>query len=263
MKMLALICQSEMPGIVGNWFLHPTQQTMDESDRIESTDSRGWSRDRATFTIGITGFGRLVRLRRDDSVASGGRALEGVFTCHIPGDTNTPVSVGIYYPSKSHVDLCDTSSYYGVIYIINAFVFGKYQFSYINNFMHFHAYTVSSVDVTINVLSSRQGTFTVTCTARGGTVVSSSLTGPGGVDLELQPLVSIVRTGRNIYSVTSGTLSGRSNGDTYHCTAAADLSSPYLSDSAVLRGMHNYTYYHIIIATCTYTYFLVVFVSIW
>ena len=100
----ALICQSEMPGIVGNWFLHPTQQTMDESDRIESTDSRGWSRDRATTTIGITGFGRLVRLRRDDSVASGGRALEGVFTCDIPGDSNTPVSVGIYYPSESHVE---------------------------------------------------------------------------------------------------------------------------------------------------------------
>ena len=71
----ALICRSEMPGIDGNWFLHPIQQTMDESDRIESTDSRGWSRDRATTTIGITGFGRLVRLRRDDSVASGGRAL--------------------------------------------------------------------------------------------------------------------------------------------------------------------------------------------
>ena len=37
---------------------------------------------------------RLVRLRRDDRAASGGRALEGVFTCDIPEDTNTPVSVG-------------------------------------------------------------------------------------------------------------------------------------------------------------------------
>ena len=46
---------------------------------------------------------RLVRLRRDDSVASEGRALEGVFTCNFPGDTNTPVSVGIYYPSELHV----------------------------------------------------------------------------------------------------------------------------------------------------------------
>ena len=102
----------------------------------------------------------------------------------------------------------------------------------------FFVFIVTSVAVTINVLSSRQGTFTVTCTANGGTVVSSSLTRPGGVDLELQPVGSIGRTGQNIYSVTSATLSGRSNGDTYHCTAAADLSSPSLSNSAVLRGMH-------------------------
>ena len=44
-----------------------------------------------------------MRLRRDDSIASGGRALEGVFTCDIPEDTNNPVSVGIYYPSELHV----------------------------------------------------------------------------------------------------------------------------------------------------------------
>ena len=97
--------------------------------------------------------------------------------------------------------------------------------------------TVSSVDITINVVSSRQGTFTVTCTASGGTVVSSSLTGPGGVNLEPLPVGSIGRTGQNTYSVTSGTLSGRSNGDTYQCTAAANLSSLHPSDSTVLRGI--------------------------
>ena len=99
-----------------------------------------------------------------------------------------------------------------------------------------YAYTVSSVDVTINMLSSRQGTFTVTCTASGGTVASSSLTGPGE-DLELLPVGSIGRTGQNTYSDTSGTLSRRSNGDTYLCTAGADLSSPHLSGSTVLRGI--------------------------
>ena len=77
----------------------------------------------------------------------------------------------------------------------------------------------------------------MTCTARGGTVVSSSLTGPGGVNLELQPVGSIGRTGQNTYSITSGTLSGRSNGDTYQCTAAAAVSSPDPSDSTVLRGI--------------------------
>ena len=79
----------------------------------------------------------------------------------------------------------------------------------------------------------------MTCVANGGSVVSSSLTGPGGVDLELQPVGSIGRTGQNTYSVTSGTLSGRSNGDTYQCTAAGEVSSPHASDSTVLRGMHN------------------------
>ena len=98
-----LLCLSELPTIVnGDWYLHPTQQTTDVSDRIQSTDPRGWRRNRATFTVVGSGTHQLVRLIRDDSAASGGRALEGVFTCNIPGDTNTPVSVGIYYPSESH-----------------------------------------------------------------------------------------------------------------------------------------------------------------
>ena len=106
----ALICLSEVPiysGNGGDWFLHPTQLTTESSVRIESPDPRGWHRNRGTVTvIGSHGSDhRLVRLRRDDSIASGVRALEGVFTCDIPGDSNTstPVSVGIYYPSESHV----------------------------------------------------------------------------------------------------------------------------------------------------------------
>ena len=94
----------------------------------------------------------------------------------------------------------------------------------------------------------------MTCTASGGTVVSSSLTGPGGVDLELQPVGSIGRTGQNTYSVTSVTLSGRSNGDTYQCTAAANLSSPSLSGSAVLRGMYNTCIYNIICVCNNYSH---------
>ena len=49
---------------------------------------------------------------------------------------------------------------------------------------------------------------------------------------------SIGRIGQNTYSVTSGTLSGRSNGDTYQCTAATNLFSPDLNDSTVLRGIY-------------------------
>ena len=101
----ALICRSQLHIINGGeWFLHPTQQTTDDSDKVQSTYPRGWHRNRAIITILSSVAHRLVRLRRADSVASGGRALEGVFTCHIPGDTNTPVSVGIYYPSESHVE---------------------------------------------------------------------------------------------------------------------------------------------------------------
>ena len=94
----ALICQSELLALSDgdNWFLHPTQQTTDGSIRIEGDDPRGWRRNRG----GHSETHRLVRLRRDDSIASGDRALEGVFTCDIPGDTNTPVYVGIYYPSE-------------------------------------------------------------------------------------------------------------------------------------------------------------------
>ena len=108
----ALICRSQLHIISGGgeWFLHPTQQTTDDSDKVQSTYPRGWHRNRATITISsVTHL--LVRLRRDDSIASGGRALEGVFTCNIEGDSNTPVRVGIYYPSESHVEchllICD------------------------------------------------------------------------------------------------------------------------------------------------------------
>ena len=95
----ALICQSELAfsGTAGDWLLHPTQETTDKRDKIENTDPRGWSRNRD-----VVDDLWIVRLRRDDTIASGGRALEGVFTCNIPGDINTPVSVGIYYPSELH-----------------------------------------------------------------------------------------------------------------------------------------------------------------
>ena len=107
---VALFCQSQLSlSTGGNWYLHPTQQTTDDSDRIGDSetgdDPRGWIRSRAEITTGTSGsHRRLVRLRRDDSVANGGRALEGVFTCDIPGDSNTTVHVGIYYPSESHVE---------------------------------------------------------------------------------------------------------------------------------------------------------------
>ena len=85
-------------------------------------------------------------------------------------------------------------------------------------------------------MSRREGTFRVTCTASGGTLSTSSLTGPGlgGGGLQLQAEGSIGRTGKNTYSVTSGILSGQSNGDMYSCTAINSVSS--LEISIVLAG---------------------------
>ena len=101
----ALICRSgNTISSVGNWYLHPTEMSTDDGDRIGSggVPDRGWHRNRAIDSEGH----RLVRLRRASATAE-----EGVFTCHIPGDFGSPVSVGIYYP-------CESYTYMYVVYII-------------------------------------------------------------------------------------------------------------------------------------------------
>ena len=56
-------------------------------------NDRGWSRNR-----GDDSGHRLVRLRKFTATAE-----EGVVTCDIPGDNNTPRYLGVYYPSESFV----------------------------------------------------------------------------------------------------------------------------------------------------------------
>ena len=104
-----------------------------------------------------------------------------------------------------------------------------------------------SVSVSIGVVSRREGTFNVTCRATGGTLSTSSLTGPGlgGEGLQLQPVGSIGRTGTNIYTANSGILSRQSNGATYTCTAMNDVSSPEMT--TVLAGIHTCLVYIVII----------------
>ena len=96
----ALLCQSDVETALGNanWYLHPTQQSTEEGDRIQSTDDRGWARNRGFAT---SGHHRLVRLKRHSTIT----AEEGVFTCHVVEASNTPISVGIYYPSESVSDI--------------------------------------------------------------------------------------------------------------------------------------------------------------
>ena len=95
-----------------------------------------------------------------------------------------------------------------------------------------------SVSVSIGVVSEREGTFGVTCRATGGTLSTSSLTGPGlsGGGLQLQAVGSIGRTGQNTYYANSGILSRQSNGSTYTCTAMNNVSSPEMT--TMLAGIH-------------------------
>ena len=92
----ALICRSEIDtftsygGLITNWYLHPTEMSTDDDDRLMTPDPRGWRRNRA-----LDSGHQLVRLRRISATPEG-----GVFTCDITGDENTPRSVGIYYPSE-------------------------------------------------------------------------------------------------------------------------------------------------------------------
>ena len=93
----ALICRSERNNFTsnaGDWYLDPTERSTDTGDRIVSPYPRGWTRNR-----GLDSGHRLVRLRRGSDTAE-----EGVFTCDMPGDIDTPRALGIYYPSES---LCD------------------------------------------------------------------------------------------------------------------------------------------------------------
>ena len=118
----ALICRSETNGFAtpaGDWFLHPTEMSTDSGDpndnsdtgdRILIPDPRGWTRNRD-----LDSSHRLVGLRRRGSPT----AEEGVFTCTIAGDINTPGYLGIYYPSEfsdvfqrgSGVRLCASHSH--------------------------------------------------------------------------------------------------------------------------------------------------------
>ena len=92
----ALICQSERTSSsvseFGHWYLDPDTLTTSWYNRIESMDSRGWNRNRATDLDGH----RLVRLMRASPTAE-----EGRFTCDIPGDIDSTRSLRVLYPSKS------------------------------------------------------------------------------------------------------------------------------------------------------------------
>ena len=95
-----------------------------------------------------------------------------------------------------------------------------------------------TASVSINVVSAREGTYTVTCTTTGGIVLSGSLTGPGGVNIiNFSPVGTLNYRGQDNYTASTGTRTGGSNGDTYQCTSTNGVPSPDGSGSATLRGI--------------------------
>ena len=84
----SLLCQPELTNITlenGDliyWYLN--------NGKLNSTGSRGWIPESVRFFNTSNTF-----LKRVSDTAE-----EGVFTCHIDGDINPSVSIGVYYPSK-------------------------------------------------------------------------------------------------------------------------------------------------------------------
>ena len=95
------------------------------------------------------------------------------------------------------------------------------------------------MSVSINVVSAREGTHAVTCTTTGGTVLSGSLTVPGGMNIiNFSTVGTRNYRGQDSYRASTGTRTGGSNGDTYQCTATNGVSSPDESGSATLKGIY-------------------------
>ena len=95
------------------------------------------------------------------------------------------------------------------------------------------------------MISARTGTFIVTCTAKGGTVLRGSLSGPSGMNYTLQLVGTKHMRGDDTFSVSTGAKVGAVNGDTYTCiatnTAGGRLPANVdPSDTERLKGI-NYT----------------------
>ena len=89
----------------------------------------------------------------------------------------------------------------------------------INKLVIFNSFLVTA-SVSINVVSARAGTYTVTCTTTGGTVLSGSFTGPGGMNIiNFSPVGTRNYRGQDSYTASTGTRTGGTDGDTYQCTA--------------------------------------------
>jgi hypothetical protein len=82
---------------IGDWYLETDFETTTAyGKRIDGDNDRGWTRNRE-YAVNVSDiYYRLVRLKRVSKTA-----VEGKFTCHIPGDSNNNNrSLLILYPSE-------------------------------------------------------------------------------------------------------------------------------------------------------------------
>ena len=113
---------------------------------------------------------------------------------------------------------------------------------------------IVTVSVSINVVSAKEKTFTVTCTTTGGIVLSGSLTGPGGVNITVFSSVGTRNyRGQDSYRASTGTRTGGSDGGIYWCTATNGVPAPEGNGSATLRGMAYQNIHPLCIYTHTHT----------
>ena len=80
---------------IGDWYLQPDFETTTViGERIYGGNDQGWTRDRGTVNVSRSLY-RQMRLKRVSETA-----VEGKFTCHIPGDSNNYKYLLILYPSE-------------------------------------------------------------------------------------------------------------------------------------------------------------------
>ena len=120
----ALICQSRSGG-GGDWYLdlEDTNATsIADAHRIHGDEYRGWTRNRNTMREGY----RVVTLKRVSDTA-----MEGRFTCKIPGDSDSPRGLLILHPSESVRSAVEFSlffSIYCLIVLVNKINFKRYNY---------------------------------------------------------------------------------------------------------------------------------------
>ena len=107
---------------------------------------------------------------------------------------------------------------------------------------------------TIEVISGREGNFSVKCTSSGGKTFTMGVEGPRYSSEEQgQMRVEAVgdpqRIGSDTYSATTSVISGGCNGDTYQCTAS-NGAAPDQSHNVTLKGIPQM---HCVLSEYVYT----------